>query len=108
MISSQPLPLSPCTHHWQVDSGAPGDQQGDDADRCGRERLSNVADTVAGRELDPSRILGPQRHGEWFRQPAGAGPAAGPRWGVSSLPPGIDPASLDPAMLATIRAQQGR
>lgn len=28
---------------------------------------------MAGRELDPSRILGPQRHGEWFRQAATQG-----------------------------------
>lgn len=29
----------------------------------------------AGRELDPSRILGPQRHGEWFQQQSGQGAA---------------------------------
>lgn len=49
----------------QEDTAAAG---GRTADQYGRDRLSNVADTQAGRELDPSRILGPQRHGEWFQQ----------------------------------------
>lgn len=86
----------------QVDMAA----QAGDADRYGRERLSNVADTGLGRELDPSRILGPQRHGEWFRQQAGQGPRPGPAWGVTALPPGMDPS--DPKARAIMRAQQGR
>ncbi|KAI7839130.1 hypothetical protein COHA_007133 [Chlorella ohadii] len=71
----------------QEDAAATGTR---DADQFGRERLSNVADTWAGRELDPSRILGPQRHGEWFQQQSGQGPAPGPAWGVTALPPGMD------------------
>ena len=55
----------------QEDSAA--DATGGDPHRYGRERLSNVADTWQGRELDPSRILGPQRHGEWFKQPPAQG-----------------------------------
>ena len=31
----------------------------------GLQRLSNVADTRLGRELDPEKVLGPARHGEW-------------------------------------------
>lgn len=56
---------------------AVGGARGGDADLYGRERLPNVADTYAGRELDPSRILGPQRHGEWFQQQSGQGAEGG-------------------------------
>ncbi|KAL4424747.1 hypothetical protein ABPG77_000090 [Micractinium sp. CCAP 211/92] len=79
-----------------------------DADLFARERLSNVADTWQGRELDPSRILGAQRHGEWFQQQPAPGPLPGPAWGVTSLPPGMDPSSLDPKLLAIMRKQHGR
>ncbi|PSC67989.1 Mitogen-activated kinase 14 isoform A [Micractinium conductrix] len=87
----------------QIDTAA----EAADAERYGRERLSNVADTWQGRELDLSRILRPSRHGEWFQQwPPSSGPAAGPAWGVTSMPPGMEGA--DPKMLDTIRKQQGR
>jgi hypothetical protein len=48
-----------------------------DADSFAAQRLSNVADTWQGRELDPSRILGAQRHGEWFRSQPAQGELAG-------------------------------
>ncbi|KAL4422575.1 hypothetical protein ABPG75_008772 [Micractinium tetrahymenae] len=88
----------------QVDMAA----EAADADRFARERLSNVADTWQGRELDPSRILGAQRHGEWFQQQPAPGPLPGPAWGVTALPPGMDPSSMDPKLLAIMRKQQGR
>ena len=53
----------------------------EDADRYGRDRLSNVADTWQGRELDPSRILGAQRHGKWFKQAPAQGAGAAGRGG---------------------------
>ncbi len=37
-----------------------------------------------------------------------AGIAPGPAWGVTALPPGMDPASMDPKLLEIMRAQQGR
>ena len=68
----------------------------------GRERLTNVADTWQGRELDPARILGRERHGEW----TASGPprtAPGPSWGG-----GNDESSIDPKVLAVIKRQQLR
>jgi len=66
-----------------------------------RDRMSNVADTWQGRELDPTKFLGAHRHGEWsassssgIRQPAGSS------WGVS-LPE-------DPRMREAIKKQQER
>lgn len=59
----------------QEDAGAFGEAFLD-ANRYAQQRLSNVADTWQGRELDPSRILGRQRHGEWFQsQPVQGGRA---------------------------------
>jgi hypothetical protein len=71
----------------------------------GKERLSNVADTWQGRELDPRKFLGPQRHGEWTAQSGGEldrsrQTQSGPQWGVS-MP-------SDPRMQAIIRKQQER
>lgn len=37
-----------------------------------------------------------------------AGPAPGASWGVTSLPPGMDPSKVDLKLLAIMRAQQGR
>lgn len=91
----------------QEDAGAFGEAFLD-ANRYAQQRLSNVADTWQGRELDPSRILGRQRHGEWFQSQAVQGPAPGASWGVTSLPPGMDPSKVDPKLLAIMRAQQGR
>lgn len=86
----------------QEDTAA-GPQGGKD---YGRERLSNVADTWQGRELDPRKFLGPQRHGEWTAHGGGGGPAPGPRWGVTAVPPGL--AGLDPRVQAIVRKQQER
>lgn len=49
--------------------------------------------------------LNPGRHGEWT-EASGAGPPAGPRWGVSQLPPGMDAA--DPRARDIMRRQQLR
>jgi mitogen-activated protein kinase 1/3 len=79
----------------------------------GVERLSNVADTwQQGRELDPRKFLGPKRHGEWSAQ-GGAETSRlspGPRWGVSTLPPGLaEGHELDHRQVADIiRKQQER
>ena len=54
----------------------------------GQERLAYVADTWKGR-LDPAEHLTPGRHGEWTTV-SGLGVPLGPRWGVTSTPPGID------------------
>ena len=35
-----------------------------------------------------------------------AGPAAGPTWGVSDMPPGAEGQALDPKMAAVIHKQQ--
>lgn len=79
----------------------------------GVERLSNVADTwQQGRELDPRKFLGPKRHGEWSAQ-GGAETSRlppGPRWGVSTMPPGLAEGSqLNQRQVADIiRKQQER
>ncbi|KAI8100499.1 hypothetical protein M9435_006983 [Picochlorum sp. BPE23] len=73
-----------------------------------RERLSNVADTRRGGELDPTKFLGAHRHGEWSAQ-SGSGHKIppGPRWGVSTSPPGGgDP--MDPRIRKILTKQQGR
>ena len=63
-----------------------------------RERMSNVADTWQGRELDPTKFLGAHRHGEWSATPGSRGAVQG--WGVS-LPE-------DPELREAITKQQGR
>jgi hypothetical protein len=45
------------------------------------------------------------RHGEWTAA-SGAGPPAGPRWGVSMLPPGMS--ADDPRAREIMRRQQLR
>ena len=55
-------------------------------------------------ERDPST---PPRHTP-ARRRLPAGPAPGPAWGVTALPPGMDESSMDPKLLAIMRAQQGR
>ncbi|KAL6782484.1 hypothetical protein ACKKBG_A06950 [Auxenochlorella protothecoides x Auxenochlorella symbiontica] len=72
----------------------------------GQHRLSNVADTWQG-SLDPEKYLGPQRHWGWTEL-SGQGPRAGPTWGVTALPPGMDPDATPAGMAAIIQAQQGR
>jgi serine/threonine protein kinase len=72
----------------------------------GAERLSNVADTWQGRELDPRKFLRPARHGEWTEQGGGGGPAPGPRWGVTAAPPGLG--ADDPRYQAIVKKQQER
>eukprot|EP00887_Chlorella_sp_A99_P000345 scaffold13.g345.t1 len=74
----------------------------------GRERMSNVADTQQGRELDPARILGPQRHGEWTAFGQQPKPSPGPAWGVTALPPGADASAMDASAMAAIKRQQMR
>lgn len=63
-----------------------------------RERMSNVADTWQGRELDPTKFLGAHRHGEWSATPGSSAAVQG--WGVS-LPE-------DPQLREAITKQQGR
>ncbi|CAL5226838.1 g9703 [Coccomyxa viridis] len=70
----------------------------------GQERLAYVADTWKGR-LDPSEHLRAGRHGEWT-QVSGIGVPLGPRWGVTSIPPGID--ASDPRAKEIMRRQQLR
>jgi serine/threonine protein kinase len=73
-----------------------------------RERLSNVADTRRGGELDPTKFLAAHRHGEWSAQ-SGSGHEIppGPRWGVSTSPPGgVNP--MDPRIRKILTKQQGR
>jgi hypothetical protein len=72
-----------------------------------KARLSNVADTWKGMFLDPARYLNPGRHGEWTSN-SGTGPAAGPAWGVSDLPPGLESKAADPKYMEAIRNQQLR
>lgn len=91
----------------QLDTAATHAPPGVEGDDYGADRLSNVADTWHGRELDPERFLGPGRHGEWTPS-SGAGPAAGPTWGVSDMPPGAEGRALDPKMAAVIHKQQAR
>jgi hypothetical protein len=55
--------------------------------------------------LDPAEHLNPGRHGEWTTV-SGSGPPAGPTWGVTSLPPGLDP--NDPKVRDIMRQQQLR
>ena len=89
--------------------GLPGLQEDQGSDRTtdyGKERLSNVADTWQGRELDPRKFLGGKRHGEWTAQGGGGGPAPGPRWGVTSVPPGLN--ANDPRVQDIMKQQQGR
>lgn len=74
----------------------------------GRERLSNVADTRQGSELDPTKFLGPHRHGEWSAQTFSGQAPEGPRWGVTSLPPGFTGAEEDPRIKEILKNQQGR
>ncbi|RMZ56226.1 hypothetical protein APUTEX25_002416 [Auxenochlorella protothecoides] len=57
--------------------------------------------------LDPEKYLGPQRHWGWTEL-SGQGPRAGPTWGVTALPPGMDPDATPAGMAAIIQAQQGR
>ena len=71
----------------------------------GKERLSNVADTVQGR-IDPNKFLGSNRHGEWTAQGGGGSVAPGPRWGVTAVPPGLN--AEDPRVKEIIKKQQGR
>jgi hypothetical protein len=49
----------------QLDTAATHAPPGGEGDDYGADRLSNVADTWHGQELDPERFLGPERHGEW-------------------------------------------
>ncbi len=70
----------------------------------GAERLAFVADTWMGR-LDPAEHLNPGRHGEWTTA-SGQGPPAGPTWGVTSIPPGVD--ANDPQVRNIMRQQQLR
>ncbi|CAL8464089.1 g3624 [Coccomyxa elongata] len=70
----------------------------------GAERLAFVADTWMGR-LDPAEHLNPGRHGEWTMT-GGQGPRAGPTWGVTSIPPGVD--ANDPQIRQIMRQQQLR
>lgn len=72
----------------------------------GQNRLSNIADTWQGRELDPRKFLGPGRHGEWTAQGGGGVPGPGPRWGVTSMPPGV--CSDDPRLQEAVKKQQVR
>jgi hypothetical protein len=85
----------------KIDLGSRGDSLD-----YGRERLSNVADTVQGRELDPNKFLGSRRHGEWTSASTGGGVAPGPRWGVTVGLPGLN--SEDPRVKEIIKKQQGR
>ncbi|KFM24195.1 Mitogen-activated protein kinase 14 [Auxenochlorella protothecoides] len=66
----------------------------------------SAADTWQG-SLDPEKYLGPQRHWGWTEL-SGQGPRAGPTWGVTALPPGMDPDATPAGMAAIIQAQQGR
>lgn len=86
--------------------GLQEDVRAQDQTDYGKERLSNVADTWQGRELDPRKFLGGKRHGEWTAQGGGGGPAPGPRWGVTAAPPGLNPD--DPRVQAIVKQQQGR
>lgn len=81
------------------------DGQSTDASAYAQARLSNTADTWLAK-LDAAAHLKPGRHGEWWEKPV-KGTEAGPRWGVSMVPPG-DTAGLDPEMLRVIRSQQLR
>ena len=73
----------------------------------GRDRLSNVADTWQGKELDPRKFLKPHRHGEWMPNACpNRTVSEGPRWGVTSVAPGID--ETDPRAREIIKNQQGR
>ena len=62
----------------------------------GLQRLSNVADTRLGRELDPEKVLGARRHGEWSTGFGGKGARARglgcPWWG--------SPGSISPSITA--------
>ena len=64
------------------------------------------ADTWQGRELDPARILGAQRHGEWAGALQPPKPAPGLAWGVAALPPGME--GSDERMKQVLKRQQGR
>ena len=70
----------------------------------GQERLTYVADTWKGR-LDPAEHLTPGRHGEWTTVSV-SGVPLGPRWGVTSTPPGID--ASDSRAKEIMRRQQLR
>lgn len=71
----------------------------------GHGRLANVADTGQGK-LNPDEFLSRGRHGGWPQSCSGVGPKAGPSWGVSSLPPGVDISNKH--FVAAIEAQQRR
>jgi mitogen-activated protein kinase 1/3 len=106
-VSPVRLPKSTRTHKSSgllEDSAAKGELVYD----YGRERLSNVADTRQGSELDPTKFLGPHRHGEWSAQTFSGQAPEGPRWGVTSLPPGFSGAEEDPRIKEILKNQQGR
>ena len=90
---------------FQEDAAAASLGRDSDA-QYGMQRLSNIADTWQGKELDPGKYLGSNRHGEWTDQGVGGGPAPGPRWGVATVVPGMD--AKDPRVQAIISAMQGR
>lgn len=74
----------------------------------GESRIPHHADSLVAR-LDPEEHLRPNRHGEWSGALSGAnGLPAGPRWGVSLVPHGMDEATADPALMAAIRSQHAR
>ncbi|KAK9811255.1 hypothetical protein WJX72_000671 [[Myrmecia] bisecta] len=109
--SGSPRGSAAVLKHWAADIGlledraGPGTHARNEAD-YGRERLAFVADARKAR-LDPAEHLTPNRHWEWTED-SGLGPPAGPTWGVTRLPPGIDPLTTDPKVLESIRRQQLR
>ena len=70
----------------------------------GQERRAYGADNWKGRR-DPAEHLTPGRHGEWTTV-SGSGVPLGPRWGVTSTPPGID--ASDSRAKEIMRRQQLR
>eukprot|EP00890_Picochlorum_soloecismus_P002294 jgi/Picsp_1/3065/NSC_01287-R1_mitogen-activated protein len=103
-VSPVRLPKSTKTHQSSgllEDSAAKGEFAHD----YGRERLSNVADTRQGSELDPTKFLGPRRHGEWSAQTFSGQAPEGPRWGVTT---GFSGAEEDPRIKEILKNQQGR
>lgn len=88
------------TRFEEDQSGMPSDPA-----KCGRERLTFVADTWKG-ALDPEQHLRPDRHQEWSVS-SRVGPAAGPAWGVNSLPPGMTAEDAE-RLVRTMSRQQGR
>ena len=61
--------------------------------------------TTGRGRLDPAEHLTPGRHGEWTTV-SGSGVPLGPRWGVTSTPPGID--ASDSRAKEIMRRQQLR